>query len=65
MPLDTVRGRILTAERMQAHNTFDAPEQVLPTDFAGATVDGNQVTLTLPAKAVVVLELKPPAAPPS
>ena len=65
MPLDTVRGRILTAERMQAHHTFDAPAQVLPTDFAGATVDGNQVTLTLPAKAVVVLELKPPAAPPS
>jgi alpha-N-arabinofuranosidase len=50
-------GRVLTAERMQAHNTFDAPEQVHPTEFDGATIHDNHITLALPPMSVVVLEL--------
>jgi alpha-N-arabinofuranosidase len=42
---------------MQAHNTFDAPDQVRPIEFQGAAIQANQLTITLPAMSVVVLEL--------
>lgn len=50
-----VSGRILTAEMMNAHNTFDAPEDVMPGDFDGASIDGSTLHVSLPAKSVVVL----------
>lgn len=52
-----VRGRILTADTMTAHNTFGADAQVSPAVFTGVALDGNTLTITLPAKSVVVLEL--------
>ncbi len=55
--LNTLQGRVLTADHMTAHNTFDAPEQVRPVEFNGATVDDNKLKITLPAKSVVVLSL--------
>jgi alpha-L-arabinofuranosidase len=58
MTLSAASAQVLTAERMQDHNTFDTPEQVRPTEFAGATVHDNRVTMTLPAKSVMVLELQ-------
>jgi alpha-L-arabinofuranosidase len=57
MAPSTVRGRVLTADRMQAHNTFDAPDQVRPIEFQGAAIQANQLTITLPAMSVVVMEL--------
>jgi alpha-N-arabinofuranosidase len=57
MESSTVRGRVLTAAAMTAHNTFDEPTHVCPTEFHGATLAGNQLKLTVPAKAVVSLEL--------
>ena len=57
MALGAIQGRLLTADRMNAHNTFDAPEQVRPVAIEGTTIQGNQCTITLPAKSVVVLEL--------
>jgi len=62
MALHSLRGRVLTADHMQAHNTFDAPERLRPTAFEGAAIQGSQCTITLPAMSVVVLELNPPAA---
>jgi alpha-N-arabinofuranosidase len=53
-----VTGRILTAAAIDAHNTFDASETVKPTAFGGASLEGGSLTVTLPAKAVVVLTLK-------
>jgi len=52
-----VSGRILTAETMNAHNTFDEPARVQPTEFTGAQLAGEQLTIQLPAKSVVVLAL--------
>lgn len=52
-----VKGRVLTASTMAAHNTFDAPNLVKPADFKGATIKGDVLTAVLPAKAVVVLDL--------
>ena len=54
----TPGGRLLTADTMQAHNTFSAPEAVCPRPFTGAQVHGNSLTMTLPAKSVVCLVLE-------
>ena len=53
-----VSGRILTAAAMNAHNTFEAPNTVQPVPFTGATVRGDTLEVTLPAKSVAVLALR-------
>jgi len=53
----SVTGRILTADAMNAHNTFTAPEAVKPATFTGATLAQGSLTVALPAKSVVILEL--------
>ncbi len=52
-----VTGKILTAEAMNAHNTFDRPDAVTPVEFTGATLTGRSVQVELPAKSVIVLKL--------
>jgi alpha-N-arabinofuranosidase len=54
----SVSGRILTSPAMNTHNTFAAPEAIKPATFSGATLAGGQLTVALPAKCVVILELK-------
>lgn len=57
LPCGAVRGRILTADAVDAHNTFADPDRVKPKPFTGTSqVDGSLV-VELPAKAVVVLEM--------
>ena len=53
-----VRGQILTAPQITARNDFEAPETVMPRPFDGAAVSGGGVAVTLPAKSVVMLELR-------
>lgn len=53
-----VTGRILTAAAVTAHNTFAAPDVVKPASFEGAKFADGQLTLTLPAKSVIVLTLE-------
>jgi alpha-N-arabinofuranosidase len=55
--IGSVSGRVLTAPSMTSHNTFDAPHTVEPASFAGASVSGGHLTVTLPPLSVVVLEL--------
>ena len=50
-------GRVLTAPAMNTHNTFAAPTAVQPAAFTGAKLSGQTLTVTLPGKSVVVLEL--------
>ena len=57
MALSAASGRVLTADHMQAHNTFDAPEQVRPAEFRTATIHDNRVTFSLPPMSATVLEL--------
>jgi alpha-N-arabinofuranosidase len=51
-------GRLLTAPTMQSHNTFAAPDAVKPVPFEGVKLAGSTLSLTLPAKSVVVVELR-------
>ena len=52
-----VTGRVLTGEAITTHNTFDAPETIRPVDFDGATLQRNVLTIAMPAKSVVGLEV--------
>ena len=52
-----VTGRVLTAPLMQAHNTFDSPDNLAPVPFTGAVLDGDTLGFTMPAKSVVALVL--------
>jgi alpha-N-arabinofuranosidase len=51
-------GRVLTAEAINTHNTFDHPESVKPATFNGMTLTNNTLLLDLPAKSIVVLEIQ-------
>ncbi|WP_329959242.1 alpha-N-arabinofuranosidase [Sphingomonas sp. Leaf21] len=53
-----VSGRILTGATMDAHNTFDAPNQIAPQPFQGASLSGGLLTVQIPAKSVVMLDLR-------
>ena len=51
------RGEILTAPRVDAINSFEAPNLVVPKPFAGKAEKGA-VTLDLPGKSVMVVQIE-------
>ncbi len=53
-----ISGRVLTAPEMNAHNTFDQPDNVKPAEFSAFKVTDDGFITTLPAKSVVVLEIE-------
>jgi alpha-L-arabinofuranosidase len=54
----SVNGEVLTAKAMNAMNTFAAPNTVKAVSFNGYKRSGSQLTLNIPSKSVVVLELE-------
>jgi alpha-N-arabinofuranosidase len=50
-------GTILTAKTIDAYNTFDSPNVVVPAVFKETKAVKNILTITVPAKAIVSLEL--------
>jgi alpha-N-arabinofuranosidase len=55
---EKVSGRVLTADDMTAHNTFDKPEKVKPAGFNDFSLRDDMLNLRLPAKSVVILEIE-------
>lgn len=53
-----VTGRVLTGATMDAHNDFKAPDAIKPVAFTGATLSGGTLTVQVPAKAIVMLDIK-------
>lgn len=53
----SVSGRVLTG-KMDAHNTFEKDDEVKPVEFAGATLEGDTLTVKLPTCSVVTLVVK-------
>jgi alpha-L-arabinofuranosidase len=53
-----VTGTIITADTMNAHNTFEQPEVVKPVVFTGVTVENNKLAIKLPPMSVVTLEVE-------
>jgi alpha-L-arabinofuranosidase len=52
-----VTGEVLTASAINSFNSFESPEVVKPANFNGFTYKDGILTITMPAKSVVVLEL--------
>ncbi|CUI04818.1 alpha-N-arabinofuranosidase [Massilia antarctica] len=55
--LASANGQVLTATAMDAHNTFQNPQAIKPAPFS-AKASGGKLTVTVPAKAVVVVALE-------
>jgi alpha-N-arabinofuranosidase len=53
-----VSGQVLTSENFTDINNFDQPAKVKPAVFTGARKEGDDVVVEMPAKSIVVLELK-------
>jgi alpha-N-arabinofuranosidase len=49
---------ILTSAAFTDINTFENPSKIEPAPFKGAKRDGDYLTITLPAKSIVAIELK-------
>lgn len=54
----TVSGTILTCKNITDYNDFDNPNVVAPKEFKGAKIKKNTLTVKLPAKSIVVLNVK-------
>ena len=48
---------ILTTEEMNAHNTFDNPNNVVPEEFDEVKIAGNKIVVTMPKMAIVGVEV--------
>ncbi len=54
----SVQGQVLTSAKFTDINTFDQPDKVKSASFNGARKEGGELVVELPARSVVVLELK-------
>ena len=52
-----VSGSILTAPKMNTHNTFDNPDTLKPVKFDDVTKEGDELVIKMPSKSIVALEL--------
>jgi len=53
-----VSGEIVTADKMNAYNDFGKKEEVSIADFKGAKLNKGKIEATLPAKSVVLIQLR-------
>lgn len=56
--LSMVSGQLLTADRLDAHNTWEAPNAVAPRPFTQTTVEAGTLRALLPPASVAVLTLE-------
>jgi alpha-N-arabinofuranosidase len=54
----SVSGQILTSQNITDHNTFDKPNTLSVKKFNGAKLSKGTLSVTLPAKSVVMLEIE-------
>ena len=54
----TVSGRILTAKNVADFNDFQHPDVVAPAEFKDAKLKKDVLTVKIPAKSIVVLNIK-------
>jgi alpha-N-arabinofuranosidase len=57
MKASAVQGRVLQAGAMNAHNTFEKPNEMKPAAFTGATISGDELEIQVPKMSVVALEV--------
>ncbi len=57
LPGTAASGRILASDRMDAHNSFDAPNTLVPKPFSG-TVENGRLVFQMPAMGVAVVTVE-------
>jgi len=58
LPSKSIQGRILTSEKYNDVNTFEQPDKVHVVAFKDTKKEGGDLVVTLPARSVVMLELR-------
>jgi len=58
LKITRITGRILTSKSIQDHNTFEKPNVVAPVAFTDFKLKDGKLAVKLPAKSIVVLEMK-------
>jgi len=58
MAATSVSGRVLSAPAINSYNSFTAPDTVQAASLEGAKLEGGKLSVTLPPKSVVVLEVQ-------
>lgn len=53
-----VSGQVLTAAKLDAHNTPGQKEEIAPAPFSGGRISGGKLLLDIPAKSVVVAKIE-------
>lgn len=53
-----VEGRILTCDAITDYNDFDHPNNIAPAAFKGMKLKKDKLTVKIPAKSIVVINLK-------
>jgi alpha-N-arabinofuranosidase len=54
----SIKGQILSSARFTDINSFDKPDQVIPRPFGDCHLEGNQISMSIPAKSLILLEIK-------
>jgi alpha-N-arabinofuranosidase len=59
VPLESrnITGEILTADKIQDHNTFDSPDRVRPVEFKDFRTKGGKLMISMPSKSIVSLTI--------
>lgn len=52
-----VKGQLLSSVKMDSHNSFTKPAEVVPVEFEGARFKKGKLEVSIPAHSVVVLQL--------
>lgn len=52
------KGSIVTGEKINSYNDFGKKEEITLANFSDVKVNGNMVTVKIPSKSVVMIELK-------
>lgn len=55
---DSVKGRVLTSDKMNTHNTFEEPDAIKPKQLKDIEINQNTIEVTLPGKSVSVITVK-------
>ncbi|MDR1897129.1 MAG: alpha-N-arabinofuranosidase [Prevotellaceae bacterium] len=58
LKVNQVSGQMLTSKAISDHNTFENPDRVKTVDFKDVKLNKAQLTVHLPAKSIVVLEIE-------
>jgi len=57
MTMSSAKAQVLTAPTINAHNTFERPDAVAPTDLTSVSVRNDVVAMSVPPKSVVLLSI--------